>query len=275
MSSLGRWAFARIRKQDRLAAIGLTLLLAGLLRGAYPQSGPATAPPTAPAAPPANAPDPSLRLLQEAAQSFQGVADYSCLFIKRERLRSQLQPDNLIEMKVRNQPFSVYLRWLGPKPLEGQEACFVAGRNNNMMRVHSTGLAGVAGFVTIDPRDPRAMQNSRHTITEAGIGNLITRLSQRWESEARFNKTRVQIAEYTYNQRPCLRVERVHTDAAGGKLNPYRTVVYFDKGNHLPIRIENYDWPQPGGAATGDLLESYSYVNLRTNVGLRDADFNR
>jgi hypothetical protein len=202
------------------------------------------------------------------------VRDYTCLFIKRERLRGQLQPDNLIDMKVRTQPFSVYLRWLGPKAFEGQEACYATGRNNGMMRVHSTGLASVAGFVTLDTRDPRVMQNSRHTITEAGIGNLIAVLAQRWEMERRLNKTQVAVAEYTYAQRPCTRVELVHREPIAGPATFARSVVYFDKANHLPIRVENYDWPRPGGSPEGDLLESYSYVNLRTNVGLTDAVFN-
>jgi hypothetical protein len=215
----------------------------------------------------------ALQLVALANQSFKEVRDYTCLFIKKERLRGQLQPDNLIDMKVRSQPFSVYLSWLGPKALQGQEACYIAGRNT--LRVHSTGLAGVAGFVTLDLNDPRVMQNSRHTINEAGIENLITRLSKRWELERQLNKTEVHIAEYNYNQRPCIRVEMVHPDANNGKFDSYRTVVYFDKATHLPIRIEKYDWPQPGSAADGDLLESYSYVNLRTNVGLNDAIFNR
>jgi hypothetical protein len=212
-------------------------------------------------------------LAAAANQSFKETRDYTCLFIKKERLRGQLQPDNLIEMKVRNQPFGVYLRWLAPKELEGQEACYQAGHNT--MRVHSTGLAGVAGFVTLSLNDPRATQNSRHTINEAGIGNLLNRLTQRWELERQLNKTEVRIAEYSYNQRPCTRAEMFHPDARSGQFDSYRTVVYFDKASHLPVRIEKYDWPRPGGAPDGDLLESYSYVNVRTNVGLADAVFNR
>jgi hypothetical protein len=218
--------------------------------------------------------DQPLQLVAQASQAFREVQDYTCLFIKRERIRGQLQPDNLIDMKVRNHPFSIYLRWLGPKPFEGQEACYVAGRHNGLMRVRSTGLRGLAGFVSIDQRDPRVMQNNRHTISEAGIGNLIDRLSQRWELERRLNKSRVQIAEFTYNQRPCIRVELIHPDRGGGQVTFYRTLVYFDKENHLPIRVENYDWPSPNGTPEGDLLESYSYVNLRMNVGLGDGDFN-
>jgi len=231
-------------------------------------------PPAAPsAAAGAGSLDLPLRLIAEARRSYQDVKDYTCLFIKRERLRGQVQPENLVDMKIRTQPFSVYLRWLTPAPTAGQEVCYVAGRNNGMMRVHSAGLLGTVGFVSMDPRDPRAMETSRHSITEAGIGNLIERYGQGWELERRLNRTQVRIQEYEYNRRRCTRVETIHADSAGQQIPFYRSVVYFDKENHLPIRVENYDWPRPGGDPAGGLVESYSYVNLRLNTGLSDAVF--
>src|SRR5947209_6511252 len=117
--------------------------------------------------------DVPLRLIAEARQSYQGVADYTCLFVKREQIHGRLQAENLIAMKVRTQPFSVYLYWHKPAELMGQEACYIAGRNNGAMRAHSTGLRGAAGFVSVDTNDPRCFEHSRHTITEAGIGHVI------------------------------------------------------------------------------------------------------
>ena len=51
----------------------------------------------------------------------------------------------------------------------------------------------------------------------------------------------------------------------------HRCVVYVDKELKLPVRVEVYDWPTPRGNPTGDLLECYSYTNLRFNLGLTDA----
>ena len=254
----------------RRPKIGLACLFV-LLAAAAQAPSPGTAPD---AAAPAPAMDMPLRLIAAARQTYQGVRDYSSLFIKRERLRGQLQPDNVIAMKVRTQPFSVYLRWLRPNNLAGQEVCYVQGRNNGLMRVHSTGLLGAVGFVSLDPRDPRALENSRHTITEAGIGNLIDRYAQRWQMENQVNKTQVRLAEYDYAKRRCVRVEMVHPDNSGGQFLFYRSIVYFDKEHHLPIRVENYDWPQPGSDPNGPLMESYSYADLRLNVGISDATFN-
>ncbi|HEV3256254.1 MAG TPA: DUF1571 domain-containing protein [Gemmataceae bacterium] len=253
----------------------LCLLLAGLAAGTA-----ATAPIVAPGSSPVTAAassspmDGPLRLLEEATRSYQDIRDYTCLLIKRERIRGQLQPNHLIDMKVRTDPFSVYLHWLGPQDLVGQEACYVVGRNNGMMRVHATGLRSIAGFVSLDPQDPRVMQNSRHAITDAGIGNLLVRYKGRWEMERSLNKTEVHVADYEYNKRKCTRVEMIHPDTGSRQYYVYRSVVYFDKQNHLPVRVENYDWPRQGGPPQGDLLESYSYVQLQFNVNLPDGTFN-
>jgi hypothetical protein len=48
--------------------------------------------------------------------------------------------------------------------------------------------------------------------------------------------------------------------------------VYFDKETKLPIRAERYGWPTRPGEKP-PLVEEYSYSNLRTNVGLKAADF--
>ncbi|HZT80457.1 MAG TPA: DUF1571 domain-containing protein [Gemmataceae bacterium] len=259
------------------AAAGILGLLVASAATLPPRHAPA-APDPGPAAPAQPAPsassmDEPLRLIAAARQAFQGVRDYTCVMIKRERLKGQLQPDNIVEMKVRNQPFSVYLRWLQPKGLAGQQACYVAGRNNGMMRVHLTGLRGAAGWLSIDPRDPRARESSNHTITEAGIGNLIERCSRAWQAEKQMNVSKVRVGEYEYNNRRCTRVETIHPEKKDGRFQSYRTVFYFDNETHLPIRTEMYDWPRPGNP-DGDLLEVYSYINMRLNVGLGDESFN-
>lgn len=214
-----------------------------------------------------------LRLIGEARNSYSRITDYQCLFIKRERLRGQLQAENVTVMKVRTEPFSVYLRWLRPQASVGQEACFVNGKNNGMMRVHSTGILGAVGFVSLAPDDPRALENSRHTIKEAGIGHLIEKFGGRWDFESRLRKTQVRVGEYEYNKRRCTRVETLHPDNSGKEFTFYRSVLYFDQSTHLPIRVENYDWPHRGSDPNGDLVESYSFADLRLNVGVPAATF--
>jgi len=262
----------RRRHRGRLGIFGLAVLTsATLATGANPPPGTPAAGPTAQPASPMDYP---IRLMAEARQSIQQVRDYSCLFVKQERIGGTLGPENLIDMRVRSQPFSVYLRWLGPANLAGQEACFVAGANKGQLRVHSTGLAGTIGFVSVSPTDARVMQNNRHPITDAGISHLIDIYGQRWELERRLGKTTVHFGEFQYNQKRCVRVELIRPENPGGQFYSYRTLMYFDKATHLPIRVESYDWPKPGGPPSGELFESYSYANLKLNPGIPDAAFN-
>ena len=48
--------------------------------------------------------------------------------------------------------------------------------------------------------------------------------------------------------------------------------LYVDHEHGLPIRFEAYDWPLKPGAAP-ELVEEYTYLDLRLNVGLGEHDF--
>lgn len=212
--------------------------------------------------------------LTEAKRSYANVKDYACTLVKRESVRGVLHDENVIDFRMRTQPMSVHMRWLGPRKLQNQEVYFVLGRNNNKMRVKGHGIQKIAGFVSIDPNDPRVLEHSRHTIYEAGIGNLIEQTLQHWTNEARFNKTQVKVAEYTFDKRACYRIECTRTERRP-EYYCYRSVLYIDKESKIPVRNENYDWPRPGGPAEGELLEVFNYIGLRFNLGLGDAEFNR
>ena len=262
------WSCCRPRMSAGLRWSGIGTAALGVLLAAWLAGGRAAPPP--PVQPLAR----PLALIAAARKSFAEVEDYTCLLVKRETMRGQLQPEQVIEMKVRNRPFSVHMRWQKPKAHEGQEVCYVAGRNNGLMRVKGPGLLGAIGFINLEPRDPKAMQTSKHSITEAGIGNLIERYAERWENEAKLNRTRVRVNDFEFNQRKCARIETMHPGSKPGDFYAYRNVLFIDKENHLPIRSEMYDWPQPAGKPEGELMESFSFVDLKVNVKLPSDAFN-
>jgi hypothetical protein len=256
------------------AVLGLSLALQPPADG---QNGPAPGqtPPLQPARALDGPLDKPLAMLREGQRTFATVKDYTSTVQSRENVRGVLLDENVATLKMRTQPFSVYMRWLAPKSSAGQEVCFVTGKNNNKMRVRSTKLGTkVFGFQSIDINDPRVTEHSRHTILEAGLGNLIDQTLKHWEMENRLGKTQVKMAEYTCNNRRCMRVETTRTERVQG-FYCYRSVMYIDMETKLPIRSEAYDWPRAGGPADGELLEMFSYIDLRLNVGLADADFNK
>ena len=210
--------------------------------------------------------------INAARETIQRVRDYQCTFIKRERYDGVLQDEQTAVLKVRHQPFSVHLKFVAPRASAGKEAVYVAGRNNGKMRAKTTGALSLVGFVSLDTRDPRAMQGTRHDITEAGISHLLERIVQARTQFEGHSSGHVSVGEVMFHQRACVRIEIIDPNA-DGKEYTHRSVIYFDKDTNLPVRYEAYGRPRPG-VAGGDLLECYSYIDCRFNMNLGDAAFN-
>ena len=219
--------------------------------------------------------DQPIALLQEGRRNYTVVKDYQCWLVSQERVKGELLEKNVIKLKMKTEPFSVHMVWMEPSKFKNQELIYVAGKNNGKMLVKGNFVGGkIFGFVQIDVNDPRVLQNSRHNILEAGIGNMIEQNLKHWETARRLDQTKVTISNFKYDNRDCIRIELT---ALKPEPSSYccRSVIFLEKESKIPIRLENYDWPRPGGTPGGDLLESFSYVNLQFNVGLKDADFNK
>jgi len=254
-----------LRQPGRIIAV-LAMLLGSFVmaRTARGQSFPVDAPADM---------DQAIALLTEARQHFKNVRDYECRLLKREQVNGVLLPESVMIMKVRNQPFSVYLRCESPAADKGLEVCYVEGRNQGMMRVRPAHLLGILGFWSVDPHDPRAFETNRHCITEAGLGNLLESTARYWDKERRLNKTVVRITDDELGGRACTRIETLHPDRHAGSFYGYRCVLWLDKATHLPAGAETYDWPCSGGPESGALLESYRYWDVRCNIGMGDDTF--
>jgi hypothetical protein len=213
--------------------------------------------------------------IKEAQRNYQtAIKDYTCLFVARENVKGRMNEDQFMTLKFRQEPFSVAMKWLGPPRLAGQEVTFVHGKNQNKLRVQSKGILGVAGFVSVDVNDPRVKEQSRHTIREAGIGNLIDSTVRSWDFDRQTGKAQTRIVEAEFDKRPCYRVETIRGERTPQTYS-YRSVIYLEKNSKYPLRNENYSWPVQGGDPAGDLMEVFSYTNLQFNVGLTDRDFDR
>jgi len=215
------------------------------------------------------------KLIVDAQSSFVRVQDYTGLLYRQERVNGQMPPEQVIQLRILQQPFSVAMKWLGPQKLVGQEAIYVVGKNNNQMKAKSAGaLLGAIGYLSFDPTDQRIMSGNRHPITEAGLGNLIDHMAKGHAAEATRPNDPVTytFGEYRFLNRQVVRMEAIHTNKVDQNYM-HRSVVFFDKETRLPVRVENFDWPRPAGPPGGDLLECYSYVDLKFNVGLTDASF--
>ncbi len=213
----------------------------------------------------------AIRIIKDCQARYQTISDYVCTFTKRERIDGRLRPKHVMSMKVRTRPRSVYLRFR--EPAAGREAIYIHGRNDGKVVAHDVGIKRLlAGTLNLDPKCGLAMEDCRHPITQAGIGPLLDTLEDRWSAELDPSETEVAFDEVVLGgSRPCLLIETTHPQKSPSFMF-HQVRLFIDQNLGLPVRFEAYDWPS-GAQAAPDLVEEYTYSDLKLNVGLRDIDF--
>ncbi len=199
--------------------------------------------------------------------------DYSAVIVKQERIGN-----NLIETamfaKIREKPFSVYLHFLArsdDKSVVGREVIYLQGKNDDKLIVHTPGFY-VSRTMPLDPKGWLAKNGERYPITEIGLANLCRQLIQRGESAG--DPSQVTVKRYLrarINTRACTLLEityPVHEPKIWG----YLARVFMDDELHFPIRVEVHELPLDRSQGP-QLVEAYTYLDLKLNNGYSDADF--
>ena len=217
---------------------------------------------------------PALELAQKGLTSIRAnIKDYSCTVVKRERIDGKLGELEYMFAKIRQQPFSVYLYFLGPDAVKGQEVIYVDGHNEGNMLAHAgSGVRAMVGMVSLKPQSMLAMQGNRYPITELGVENLTRRLVEVAEHDSKFGECDVNFyPNAKVNGRICTCIQVVHP-VPRRNFRFHLARVFIDDELTIPIRYEAYDWPlEQGGQPL--LMEEYTYMNVKTNNGFTDADF--
>ena len=203
------------------------------------------------------------------------VKDYTCTLVKRELIDGTVNEHEYIFMKVRSQPFSVYMYFLGPKEIKGRECLWIAGANNGKLVGHEGGVKGkLLGTHDLDPTGFLAMRGQRYPITEIGVRNLTTKLLEVARNDVNFGECEVKFfKDAKVNGRTCTGLQVSHP-VRRDNFRFHIAQIFIDDELQLPIRYASYDWPAAPGQAP-QLLEEYTYLNMKVNPGLTDADFDR
>jgi len=218
--------------------------------------------------------EPALELANRGlAQLRTTVKDYSATVVKRERIDGKLGEHQYIFAKIRHEPFSVYLYFLAPDDVKGQEVIYVEGRNDGNMLAHAgSGVRAMVGTVSLKPNGALAMQGNRYAITEIGVENLAKRLVEVAEHDRQFGECDVQFfPNAKVNGRVCTCIQVVHP-VPRRNFRFHLARVFIDDEFLIPIRYEAYDWPHAEGGQPV-LMEEYTYMNVKINNGFTDADF--
>jgi hypothetical protein len=207
---------------------------------------------------------------EESKAELDQIDDYTAIFVRKELVKRRLVQQKM-EMKVRRKPFSVYFHFVSPEEA-GREVIYVDGANRNQLLVHEVGLKALAGTLSLPLNDPRVVAESRHPITSVGLHNIIKVAFENFPKDA--VDENVQVKKYPsakLNDVECVAFVIRHPEPLPG-LPYHETHLYFDKETKLPIHVKRFDWPRRAGDKPV-LLEEYTYERLRTNVGLKNIDF--
>ncbi|OHB76798.1 MAG: hypothetical protein A2W31_12730 [Planctomycetes bacterium RBG_16_64_10] len=201
------------------------------------------------------------------------IHDYSATLVKRERLDGQLSDYEYLFIKVRHQPFSIYMYALGPPAIKGRECLYVDGDNNGKLIAHEgSGFKAKLGTFRLDPNGLLAMRGQRYPITEVGIRNLAARLIEVGEQDTQYGECEVKWYKDTkVDNRKCTCIQVTHP-VPRKEFRFHLAQVFIDDELKVPIRYASYQWPTTAGGPPL-LDEEYTYLNIKTNNSFSDADF--
>lgn len=240
-----------------------------------------------PPAAPSHPLDEALEMARETLNRVQTqIDDYTARIVKRERIRGELGQIEHMDAKIRNRkvvdgkikvPLSAYLNFVSPESIKGREVVWVEGQNNGKLRAHEGGFKGkLLPTVWLDPDGALAMNGQLHPIYDIGIENLVAKLIERGTKEKQVgNPAECEVnfvPNAKINSRPCTvlvvghPVQRPHYEF-------HRAEIFIDDALKIPVRYAAYYWPEKPGSKELPVLEEYTYLNIKLNVGLTDADF--
>lgn len=224
-----------------------------------------------------------IALLELGIHRIEKFPDYTATFLKQERLEGEdLKDLQTMHVKLRHQPFSVYLKWVDGGDV-GREVLFVEGQLENKMLVHVGGLKGkLLPQLKLEPTGSLAMKEARYPVTEMGLRNLSAKLlairkrdlalkqGVRWEL----------IPEQSFNERPC-HCFVIEWDSKEIEPTYRKSITYIDDELSVPICVKNFGWH--AGEEIADkakldeatLIEFYGYTEIKFDQRLTDGHFDK
>lgn len=228
-----------------------------------------------------------LEVLERAEQALgrfrAEVGDYTATLIKQEAIGGILGEEHRMSIKVQcrhrpgdpdgHYPLRVYMHFDHPESTAGREVIWAEDLHDGKLVAHEAGLLGLL-TVRLDPTGMIAMRGQKYPITDIGLTNLMEKLVERGRKDFDNPEVTVTLTRgVVLEGMACDLIEVMRTSPTGQPDDFSRAEIWFDPVRLLPVRYAAYGWPQPAGGDAAPLLESYTYLDVRTNVGLTDADF--
>jgi hypothetical protein len=257
------------------------------------QSHPAVIKGSAPVVMPADDPqaDPFERLLRDNPLAALAEAreklvrehrDYTCTFVRQERLSSGMTAEQEIEVKFRAEPYSVMMNWTRNRGMI-ERVIYIKdkwinerARNPGLRQLALAQPSSLAGLFIKSIKQPIhgifARRSSRHSIDQFGFEQALDLLIKYCRQAQATGELKLSFEGKTrFAGRPVWLIRRQLPYS--GEAGPYPDRVadiYLDREYLVPTAVYCYSDDE---RKSQDLLGKYEYYNVRFDVGLTDGDF--
>lgn len=226
--------------------------------------------------------DPALEMARDSLSLMQSqVNDYTAVLIKRERIADELGDNEFMFIKVRNRkvsgdkvvvPFSVYLAFLKPASVKGREVIYVENANEGKLIAHEGGMKRVLGTHRLEPDGYLAMAGQKYPLTDIGLENLLVKLIEKGERDRQYGHCHVKLeGGAKVGGRDCSILEVMHAEKKP-HYEFHKAQIFMDNEWKIPVRYAAFNWPE-NNESEPEVIEEYTYQNVKINVGLTDKDF--
>ena len=209
--------------------------------------------------------DEPARLLFGMEAAYARVHGYTARFVRQEVVDGELRPREEALLKFRR-PGLIYLRWVAGPPV-GRQILFVPGKNHDRMLVREPGLFTSLATIVMAPDSPRVLSESRHPVTDIGIGQLITLVLDGARRAGAAGELTVRddgVAPGADGLERRLEVILPRERERGYYC--YRLALSVSAESGLPVRAVMYDWDDR-------TVADYAYREVRLNPPLTRTDF--
>ena len=221
-----------------------------------------------------------LSMLENSSHKLNKFSDYTTTFFKQERVGGDLGDAQVVELKMRHSPFSVYMKWI--VGCKGRQVLYVDGKNDGKILVQLGGWKRRFPAIKLDPNGSLAMKESRYPITKSGLLEIVKMaIAYRKHDLRNLHYVGCQMIDgRKFEKSDCLCFVVEYASQTISEV--YRkSIMYIDKNSLMPVLIKNFTWPKkvagvsPNNLDQTTLIEFYTFTNTKFDQRLANTDFDR
>ncbi len=198
-------------------------------------------------------------LIEMGQKAVTALGTYSYKMVKRERVKGELLEAQEIITTIREAPFAARLEFV-KGPGAGRRVLYNPAVRKTDFRVREPGVLSILGGLWINVDSGLAKKDSNHSITEAGLGNLLRRFRKDLDRAEPLGGFGVKHEGWDAKGSFC----SMWTSPNNGVgFDSARTRICTDLKSGLPSSVESYD-------AKGVMIETYAFSDAKA-VTLSDA----